>query len=178
VIRRALASLRGQRPPGGAREGVPQARPLGQGPLVRLGTGPRGAQECSPRRHCRRPTGHFSVHDGPGWPVASWSAVAVPHGVPSRRPDDASGAPRSPGNHETTWIKSSSGSRRSGAVRRLNRGNHPPGVFQVGRHCVEKFCCRCTIDHAMVERQAEEHHRPLGDLPLIDYRLLDDPTNS
>jgi hypothetical protein len=51
-----------------------------------------------------------------------------------------------------------SGSRISRAVRRLNTGDHPPGVFQVGRHCVKKFCRRCAIDHAMVERQAEEHH--------------------
>ena len=34
--------------------------------------------------------------------------------------------------------------------------DHPPGVFQVGCHGMEKFGGWGAIDHAVVERQAEE----------------------
>ena len=29
--------------------------------------------------------------------------------------------------------------------------DHPPGVFQVGRHCIKKFCCRCATDYPGIE---------------------------
>ena len=58
-----------------------------------------------------------------------------------------------------------------------NRRHHPPGVFQVALERVQKGCRWRSIDDPMVEGQAEEHHRPLGDLSLIDHRLLDHPAH-
>ena len=58
-----------------------------------------------------------------------------------------------------------------------NSRHHPPGVFQVALERVQKGCCWGAIDHPMVEGQAEEHHRPLGDLSLIHHRLLDYPAH-
>src|SRR5712691_3931858 len=64
-----------------------------------------------------------------------------------------------------------------GLMGRWNSRDHPPRVFQVALDRVEKGSRWRPIDHPMVEGQAEEHHRPLGDLSLIDHRLLDYPAH-
>src|SRR5215470_13995151 len=51
--------------------------------------------------------------------------------------------------------------------RRWHRRDHPPGVFQVALERVQKGGGGRSVDDPMVESQAEEEHRPLGDLALI-----------
>src|SRR5207302_10571049 len=47
------------------------------------------------------------------------------------------------------------------------------GVFQMPGDGAEKGRRRGAVDDAMVKGQTEEQHRPLGDLALVDRRLLD-----
>jgi len=64
-----------------------------------------------------------------------------------------------------------------GLMGRWDSRDHPPGVFQVALDRVEKDCCWHPVDDPMVEGQAEEQHRPLGDLSLVDHWLLDHPVH-